>query len=367
MPGQSVAGLVMLELKDVSRSSGRDPVLTMVSVQIARNVPTSVVGLSPVERAMLLRLLAGADRPQSGAITLDGKDIAEARRGKGRIVQIGKTGVKPSGQRLGKQIGKSTAERVGLGGKLEARIGDLDLDQRLRVAIALAREEKPVLILLSAPSAELDHGIRERFLADLGPMLADTGAVVVLLAGSVDEAAGLGGDVVVLSNGRLVQSGAAKDVFAHPANLAAALATSHPALNMLPMSARNGSGVLPDGSTFQPPDGVALPKTGDCTLAFRPEDTLFERHGATCVRFVVRAAGEESISGRRFVRLTFAGSTWLTPQPAVSLPPGAMLNAFVDRARLMVFGAEGDAIPQADPIAFSRGAGSSLATDSPGG
>ena len=173
--------------------------------------------------------------------------------------------------------------------------------------------------------------------------------------------------MVVLSIGRFVQSGPAADVFAHPANLASAVATSHPALNMLQMSARNGFAVLPDGSTFQPPEDVVLPADGACTLAFRPEDTLFERRDAACVRFIVRAAGEESISGRRFVRLTFAGSNWLTPQPAAGLPSGAVLNAFVDRSRLMVFGAGGDAIPQAARIAFSRGAGSSLATDSPGG
>jgi hypothetical protein len=110
-----------------------------------------------------------------------------------------------------------------------------------------------------------------------------------------------------------------------------------------------------------------LPADGDCTLAFRPEDTLFERQGAACIRFIVRAAGEESVSGRRFVRLTFAGSKWLTPQPAAPLPPGAVLNAFVDRARLMVFGAEGEAITQSTPIAFSPDAGSSRAIDSPGG
>jgi hypothetical protein len=136
---------------------------------------------------------------------------------------------------------------------------------------------------------------------------------------------------------------------------------------MLPMSVRNGCGVLPDGSTFQPPESIALPQAGACTLAFRPEDILYERQGAACVRFVVRAAGEESASGRRFLRLSFAGSQWLASQPDGSPPFGAVLNAFVDRTRLMVFGDEGEAIPQASPIAFSRGAGSSLATDSPGG
>ncbi len=358
----------MLELKDVSRSVGRDPVLAGVGLQIARNSPTAIVGLSPPERTALLRLLAGLDRPQSGFVKLDGKDVAEARKQKGRIAQVGQAGVKSSGQRLGKLIGKQTAERVRLAGRMGARISDLDLDQRLRLAIALAREEKPSLILLNAPGAELEREARVRFVSDLNAMLAETGAVVVLLAGSADEAAGLGGGVAVVSRGRLVQVGPAANVFAHPATLSAAMATSHPALNMLQMSARDGSGILSDGSTFQPPEGVALPTEGACTLAFRPEDTLFERQGAASVRFVVRAAGEESISGRRFVRLTFAGSTWLTPQPESALPVGAMLNAFVDRTRLMVFGAEGEVIPQtAAPIAFSSDAGSSRANDSPGG
>lgn len=357
----------MLELKDVSRSSGREQVLAQVSFQIPRNVPTSLLGLSPVERAMLQRMLAGAERPQSGSIRINGKDVAEARRSKGHIVQVGPAGVKPSGQKIGKLIGRASAERVGLDSRLELRVSDLTPDQRMRLAIALARDEKPSLILLTTPSVELEKEPRERFLANLGAMLTDTGAVVVLLAASADEAAGLGGDIVVLSKGRFIQSGPAAEIFAHPANIATAIATSHPALNMLQMSVRNGSAVLPDGSTFQPPEDVALPGEGACTLAFRPEDMLFERQGAACVRFIARAAGEESINGRRFVRLTFAGSSWLTPHNAAVLPPGAVLNLFVDRSRFMIFGAGGEAITQLSPIAFSRGAGSSLATDSPGG
>jgi glycerol transport system ATP-binding protein len=357
----------MLELKDVSRSSGRDQVLRRVSFQIARNVPTSVVGLSPPARAVVMRLLAGAERPQSGSVRLDGRDATDVRKGKGRIVQVGQAGVKSSGQRLGRLIGGATAERVRLASRIEARVSDLDLDQRVRLAIALAREEKPSLILLNAPAAELDRDTRERFVADLTAMLADSGAVVVLLAGSADEAAGLGGDIIVLSKGRFVQSGRAADILAHPADLTAAAATSHPALNAVQMSVRNGAAVLPDGSTFQPPEGVALPPDGPCTLAFRPEDTMFERQGPACVRFIARAAGEQSVSGRRFIRLSFAGSSWLTPQPAAALPPGAVLNVFVDRSRLMVFGAAGEAFPQAAPVAFSRPAGSSQEADSPGG
>jgi glycerol transport system ATP-binding protein len=348
----------MLELKEVSRSSGRDPILNRTSLQIQPDVPAAILGLPALQREALLRLLAGTDLPQAGSVRLDGKDLARVRREKGRIVCIGPAGAKPSGRRVGRLIGRDAADRSGLGSKLDAKVSDLDLDQRLRLAIAVAREGRPAMVLLNAPGAELEFEVRKRFLADLEPMLTGTGGVVVLVAGAADEAWGLGGLVVVLDQGRVVQSGPVADVFAHPATLAAALATSYPALNRIAMTARDGAGLLQDGSTFQPPVGMVLPEQGPCTLAFRPEDACLERQGAGCQRFIVRAAGEERVAGRRFMRVTFAGASWLAPSPVAPPPAGAVLNAFVDRTRLMVFQSEGRAVPQVlAPIAFSTDAG----------
>ena len=333
----------MLELRDVSRTLGREPILTRASFQFTSEIPTAVLGLSAPARESFLRLLSGADKPQTGSIRLGGKDVSQARREKGRIVRIGRHGVKPSGQKAGKLAGREALERVRLGARLDVAVSELDLDQRLRLAIASAQAAKPLLILLDAPSADLALDIRERFVADLGQMLSDTGAVVVLAAGAADEALGLGGQALVLDRGRILQAAHAADLFGHPANLTVALATSHPVLNTLAMQARAGQGLLADGSTFQPPDTLRLPSDGACTLAFRPEDTTLDRRGAQCVRFIVRALGEETIAGRRFLRVHFAGADWLAPHAVATPPPGMVLNVFVDRSRLMVFDAEGRA------------------------
>lgn len=311
----------MLELKDVTRTAGREPMLSRASLVISRDAPTAIVGLSAYQRDMLLRLLSGADPPQSGSIRLDGKDIAQARREKGRIARIDAQGLSKRDKKVAKLAG----------------------DQRLRSAIAKARIERAALILLDSPSAGLQLDTRERFIADLGPLLGCAGAVVVLLAGSADEAGGLGGQVVVLSGGKVVQSGAVEEVFAHPINLAAALATSFPQLNTLTMTARDGRGVLADGSSFQPPEELRLPGAGACTLAFHPEDLTLERAGAGCLRFVVRVAGEDAVGGRRFMRVSFAGASWIAPRPAAPPHPGAILNAFVERTKLMAFDASGKA------------------------
>lgn len=335
----------MLELRDVSRSAGREPVLTHVTLTFSRETPTAVLGLSGEGREALLRLLAGADKPLAGFVKLDGKDIAQARKDKGRIVRVSALGLAKSGQRVSKIIGAEAASRVRLSSRMEASVNELDLDQRLRLAIAKARTEKPAVLLLDAVGAGLDREVRSRFVADLGAMLEGSGAVIVMVTDSADAALGLGGQVVVLGHGRIIQQGAVADVFAHPANLAAALATSFPMLNTLPMQLHDGRGMLADGSRFAPPDGLPMPAEGACTLAFRPDDTTLERASPGCLRFVVRAAGEESLGGRRFVRVTFAGATWLAPQFAATIPPsGAVLNAFIDRSKLMTFDAAGEAV-----------------------
>lgn len=335
----------MLVLRDVSRSLGKDQILSRISLDFSSDRPTALLGFGPPAREAFLRLLEGADKPKTGALRLDGKDILHARRKQGRIIRVGPNGEKPSGQRVGRLIGEAAAERAGLAGRMEARVAELNLEERVRLAVAAAVQRRPGLILLDSPASELEAEARARFVADLPRMVGGSGAVVVL-TGAADEAVGLAGRVVIVEGGRVVQVGAAADVAAAPANLAAAAAVAAPALNAVAMTAREWAGVLPDGSVFQPPEGIVLPETGACTLAFRPDDMAPERRDAGCVRFVVRAADgvAEGIAGRRYARVTFAGATWLMPAPMVAAAPGMTLNVFVDRARLMVFDAEGKAV-----------------------
>jgi glycerol transport system ATP-binding protein len=336
----------MLELRGVSGAGafGPDPILSQASFRLSRDVPTALIGLTVGGRDALLRLLSGKDRPRTGSILLDGEEVGRARKTKGRIVSVDGTGVKPSGRRAAKCVGAETAARIGLSDRMDARTDQLDQEQRVRLAIGAARDVRPSLLLLDAPALQLAGDMRGRFLADLGTMLADPGAVVVLVAGLPDEALALGGDVLVLESGKVLQHGPAAEVFGRPLSLVVALVTSHPAPNTLAMAAREGRGALADGSTFQPPEGLAFPSSGACTLAFRPEETRFERRSPSCLRFVVRAVGEETVAGRRFARLRFADTEWLAPLPAESPPAGAMINAFIDPAHLMVFDESGKMI-----------------------
>ena len=62
----------MLELKEVSRVQGGQPVLDRASLVISRETPTAIVGLTAYERSVLARVLSGQDKPQAGSIRLGG-------------------------------------------------------------------------------------------------------------------------------------------------------------------------------------------------------------------------------------------------------------------------------------------------------
>lgn len=353
----------MLEFRQVSRTAGREAVFHHANLSFSPDTPTALLGLSPEGRKAALRLIGGADGADAGTILVDGRERPKRpkRDGSARYVWIDRGGIAPSGRSVGKALreaatGRPTetelarlASQVGLPGKLDVRTRDLDAGQRLRLAIGCALAARRPAILFDAPFRDLTTETRTGLLADLAGMLAGAGALVVLAAAAPDEALALGGQTVILTQGRVVQAGPTADVFAHPRDLRAALATAHPFLNTLSVTLAGGVCRLADGSTFHPPQALKLPPTGGCTLAFRPDDLALERQHDHAVRFAVRTDGEEVAAGRRFVRTKFADAIWFAPHAGRATSPGMVLNVFVDVDHIMAFDEAGLAVDGVQP------------------
>jgi ABC-type sulfate/molybdate transport systems ATPase subunit len=345
----------MLELKSVTRSAGREMAFSQVDLQFSADNPTTFLGLSPDARKAALRVIGGADRPDAGTIVRDGVH-QQRRKGSAYFTWIGRDAIAPSGRTAGKALREAASgkpddadlgrllARVGLAGKLAARTKDLDPGERVRLAIGCALAARREMILLDAPFQEVQPEARLALLADLSHMLAGAGQVIVLAASAADEALALGGRTVILARGRVVQAGPTAEVFAHPRNLQAALATAHPFLNTLTATLTGDACRLADGSTFHAPEALKLPPAGRCTLAFRPDDLGFERQNDHAIRFAARADGEETVSGRRYVRTKFADAVWHAPHPGREISPGIVLNVFVDVDRVLAFDEAGLAV-----------------------
>jgi ABC-type sugar transport system ATPase subunit len=346
----------MLELRSVSRSAGREEVFHQANLIFSPDTPTVLLGLSPEGRKAALRVIAGAERPDAGTILVDGRERQRGRGDGAHYTWISRSGSAPSGRSVGKTLRATAAGKldeaelarlagkVGLSGQLDVRTRDLDLNQRLRLAIGCALGAHRSAILLEAPFQDLSLPVRTRLLEELADMLAGAGAMIILAAAAPDEALALGGQTVILVRGRVVQAGPAAEVFAHPCDLRSALATAYPVLNTLGVTLANGVCRLADGSTFHSPSGLKLPSTGRCTLAFRPDDLGFGRQNDHAVRFAVRTDGEEIVAGRRFLRAKFADAIWFAPHPGAGSAPGMVRSVFVDLDNVMAFDQAGLAV-----------------------
>ena len=67
--------MAFLELKDVSKSYGASPVLHDINLSIERGEFVAIVGYSGAGKTTLMSLLAGLAKPDSGSVTLEGKEI----------------------------------------------------------------------------------------------------------------------------------------------------------------------------------------------------------------------------------------------------------------------------------------------------
>jgi molybdate transport system ATP-binding protein len=112
--------------------------------------------------------------------------------------------------------------QLGLAG-LEARLPrELSGGQQQRVALARAVARRPRLLLLDEPLSALDIPTRQRLRGELRAQLLRVGLPTVLVTHDRWEAAALGDQLVVLDQGRVLQTGPVADVINQPANLAVA-------------------------------------------------------------------------------------------------------------------------------------------------
>lgn len=95
---------------------------------------------------------------------------------------------------------------------------ELSGGQRQRVALARALARDPQVLLLDEPFSAVDRGTRKQLYAELRRIHAQMNCTVLLVTHDLDEAARLAAHLVLVHDGRCVQSGATAEVLARPAN-----------------------------------------------------------------------------------------------------------------------------------------------------
>jgi len=188
----------------------------------------AVVGPSGSGKSVTLRALAGLLNSDCGTVTYGGVDVSTTRPERRRLGYVPQGfGLFPE-RTVWQQVvfgvnadpARATwwLETLHLDGLLDRRPEQLSIGQRQRVSLARALAGDPHVVLLDEPFSALDAPVRSELRRELRRLQREVNLSTVLVTHDPEEAAMLADEIMVLRDGKVLQSGSCRDVFQHPAS-----------------------------------------------------------------------------------------------------------------------------------------------------
>jgi multiple sugar transport system ATP-binding protein len=214
-----------------------------------------LVGPSGSGKTTALRMLAGLEEIDAGAVFIGERDVSDdppKRRGVAMVFQnyalypyltvaanigfplrIAKVKKRDREARV-----KEVANLLGLTEYLDRKPAHLSGGQRQRVAMGRAIVRVPSVFLMDEPLSNLDAKLRVQMRADIAALQHDFGVTTVYVTHDQAEAMTLGHRVAVLNEGKLQQVGPPRELYERPENLFVAGFIGSPAMNLLPQNGK---------------------------------------------------------------------------------------------------------------------------------
>jgi multiple sugar transport system ATP-binding protein len=209
-----------------------------------------LLGPSGCGKTTLLRLIAGFEQPDAGAILIDGKDVTDVppgRRGLAMVFQsyalfphlkvfdniaFGLRMHHIGSEDVRRRVG-SAAELMQITKLLDRFPTQLSGGQRQRVAVARALVMEPAVILMDEPLSNLDALLRLQMRAELKRLLQEARTTTVYVTHDQIEALSMGDRTAVMRDGHILQVDTPMMVYDHPGDVFVAQFIGTPPMNVL--------------------------------------------------------------------------------------------------------------------------------------
>jgi spermidine/putrescine transport system ATP-binding protein len=225
----------MLELRHVVKRFRDVAAVDDISLDIGAGEFFTLLGPSGCGKTTLLRLIAGLEQPDAGAVLLDGSDLVGVppeRRpvhtvfqsyalfphlSVARNIAFPLEMAKVPRSEVERRVAEVLAE-VQLGELARRMPHELSGGQRQRVAIARSLVDRPRMLLLDEPLGALDAKLRVQMKVELVKLQREVGITFVYVTHDQGEALALSHRIAVMSKGRLEQVGDPQTIYSRPAS-----------------------------------------------------------------------------------------------------------------------------------------------------
>ena len=232
----------MIEIQNLSKtfpvSGGTVEALKDISLTIPDGEIYGIIGMSGAGKSTLVRCINMLERPTSGKVIIDGKDVgsltqAQLREERRNITMIFQGfnllmqrnclknvcfPLELAGYKKKEAVERATEllELVGLGEKLKSYPAQLSGGQQQRVAIARALATHPKILLCDEATSALDPQTTQSILSLIKDIHDKLGLTVIIITHQMSVVEQICTRVAILNHGTVVEEGAVSEVFASP-------------------------------------------------------------------------------------------------------------------------------------------------------
>jgi len=245
-----------IELKNIDKYYGKNHVLKDVSLTIEDGDFMTLLGPSGCGKTTTLRVVSGLEKPQSGTMLMDGKEVintAEAyfappsQRGLNLVFQsyalwphmtvrdniaFGLNIQKHDKKEVAKLV-EDALRRMQILQYIDRYPSELSGGQQQRVAIARAIASQPQLLLLDEPLSNLDAKLRVDMRSELKRLHTETGTTMIYVTHDQVEALTMSTKIAIFREGIIVQVGPPLELYNNPCNLYVADFIGNPRINFV--------------------------------------------------------------------------------------------------------------------------------------
>jgi len=221
----------MVEFKNVSKRYGAVTAVDDISFRIEPGTLSTLLGPSGCGKTTTLRLIAGLEMVSAGAITIGGRDVTSAPASERDVSMVFQSyalfphmnvldnvayGPSVSGDKAAKDKAQQKLRMVGLDAYGSRMPSELSGGQQQRVAVARALVLEPQVLLFDEPLSNLDAKLRRRVREEIRELQQSLGLTVAYVTHDQQEALAVSDQIIVMSNARIAQVGAPRELYEAP-------------------------------------------------------------------------------------------------------------------------------------------------------
>ncbi len=332
-----------VELRELRRQFGDVVALHSVDLEVQSGEFISFLGPSGCGKTTALRLIAGFDRPTSGRVLIEGKDVTGVppnRRDVGMVFQAYSLFPNMSARRnveFGLRVRKAPRgerddrarellELVGLSQAADRYPHQLSGGMQQRIALARALAIEPRLLLLDEPLSALDAKVRVQLREEIRRIQTRLGITTIYVTHDQEEALAISDRVAVLSNGMIEQIGTPAEIYGAPKTpfVAEFVGT----MNRIEGTVLDGAGIDCDGTRLEADTAGYRP--GERVLVLvRPESVELEAAAPDAVGLQGEVLSHTFLGSVTRVRVGVGAVEWsadISAERAAALPVGASVR-----------------------------------------